>query len=445
MRIIIENTVCLNAGDAAIMLAIMKILRESFGDDVEFTVFDSDPEISAHYYNGIAFRRLTSELMATKPISPRLVGQKWATRIRRNIERVKRLAFTRMLKSAANGKLKSSFILGPEISENIAIYMQSDFVVTTGGTYLVEHYDFSKRLFEFEKDFRLGKPLVFFTQSLGPYQQSENRKKMKAVVEQADLVLLRDEKSKNNLIEIGVTQEKLEVVADSVFALADIQALTEMDLGAPRNGKNLRVAISVRDWAHFEGRSTEDGMRMYKESVSAAIKALVNVRKAEVVFLSTCQGIAEYQYDDSQVAQIIWNELDEDVRAHVSVDNSFNDPESLMKKVRTFDFVISTRMHMAILSMGVGVPVLPISYEFKTTELYSGIEQSRWVTDISEIDPARFSDTVLAFAENLSDFRATAMPRIRDQSLSAQSAGALTLKALERQLRTSSLGMGKPA
>jgi colanic acid/amylovoran biosynthesis protein len=40
MNIILENTVCLNTGDAAIMLAIREVLRKTFGDDVSLTVFD---------------------------------------------------------------------------------------------------------------------------------------------------------------------------------------------------------------------------------------------------------------------------------------------------------------------------------------------------------------------------------------------------------------------
>jgi colanic acid/amylovoran biosynthesis protein len=102
--------------------------------------------------------------------------------------------------------------------------------------------------------------------------------------------------------------------------------------------------------------------------------------------------------------------------------------------VADFDFVISTRMHMAILSLCAGVPVLPISYEFKTTELYNGLSQSQWVTDISHIEPVSFTERVLEFTEHLDEFFQAAAPKIREQSLSAWSAGPLIQASLSSQL-----------
>lgn len=92
MLILIENTVCLNAGDAAIALAIMRILRRAFGEKSEFVVFDSNPEVAARYYPDIRFRPLTTTLTATPSISLPFVGKRFAIRLRRNIDRLKKHA-----------------------------------------------------------------------------------------------------------------------------------------------------------------------------------------------------------------------------------------------------------------------------------------------------------------------------------------------------------------
>lgn len=47
MHVVVENTVCLNTGDAAILLAIKKILEAVYGDGIQIHVFDSNPEPSA--------------------------------------------------------------------------------------------------------------------------------------------------------------------------------------------------------------------------------------------------------------------------------------------------------------------------------------------------------------------------------------------------------------
>ena len=56
MLIAIENTVCLNAGDAAILLALMRELRSAFGKATRFVVFDAYPEASVRYFPGTLFR-----------------------------------------------------------------------------------------------------------------------------------------------------------------------------------------------------------------------------------------------------------------------------------------------------------------------------------------------------------------------------------------------------
>ncbi|MFL5013031.1 polysaccharide pyruvyl transferase family protein [Rhizobium sp.] len=433
MLILIENTVCLNAGDAAIALAIMRILRRAFGEKSEFVVFDSNPEVAARYYPDIRFRPLTTTLTATPSISLPFVGKRFAIRLRRNIDRLKKHEFRRLLSSARNnGSVGWSPLLNKQVRENIELYAKADLIVSTGGTYLVEHYDISSRLEEFEKDLMLGKPLVLFTQSLGPFNKRENQSRIKSIIDQARFTLLRDVKSEGNLRAIGVKHDRLKVVSDSVFAFADMERLS----ARPQSGgsKKLKVAISVRDWAHFDGLSPQQGMAQYRKAISQAVVALVKTKNAEVTFLSTCQGIAEYHYDDSIVAQGIANELDAETQKSVSVDSGFYGPDALLKKVADFDFVISTRMHMAILSLCAGVPVLPISYEFKTTELYNGLSQSQWVTDISHIEPVSFTERVLEFTEHLDEFFQAAAPKIREQSLSAWSAGPLIQASLSSQL-----------
>lgn len=437
MKVVIENTVCLNAGDAAILIAIMKILRRQFGQEISFDVFDSQPEIATKYYPGIRFHPLTTSLLNLPRLKIPLLPQPVANLLHKVRVRPRYKAFDRFLEANYNTRAQDMDGLPSRILNNLKIYSDADLIVSTGGTYLVEHYNLKARFLEFEKDFTLDKPLVLFTQSLGPYAKADNRIAMKRIAEKALLVLLRDYKSEQNLRAIGVETDNLEVVADTVFALADPTQLTKSFAGP--KGDRPKVAISVRDWRHFDGRSPENGMALYKQAIVRCVTSLVREKNAEVVFLSTCQGISEYLFDDSKVAREIVEMLEPEIRPSVSVDASFNTPEDLMEKVRPLDFVISTRMHMAILSLCVGVPVLPISYEFKTTELYRGLGQEKWVTDISEIEAETFAPLALDFSENLAAFHKAAMPEIARQAQSAMSAGKLTADAL-RPARSSDRG-----
>jgi colanic acid/amylovoran biosynthesis protein len=417
MHVIIENTVALNTGDAAILVAIIDIVRETFGADTRISVCDSEPQVAARLYPELSFHPL---MTATLSGDLHLFGRSWRTPLRRWLAKRQRTAWQRATDGPARDILQ--------------LYRAADLVISTGGTYLVEHYKLRNRFDELDKDIALGKSLVLFTQSLGPFSQPDNRARMKRIADAALLVLLRDAKSREHLREIGVTEERLAVVADSVFALARADWLAAPQPRA--SARPLRVAVSVRRWTHFAGHDRDTGMQRYEAAIAGAVTALVRERGAEVVFLSTCQGVPEYLYDDSQVADRIRDGLDADVQRAVSVDRDFHSPAALMLTLRGFDFAISTRMHMAILGLCAGLPVLPIAYEFKTTEVYKSIDQGEWVTDISAIEREPFVALALRFAQRFAEFRSAVAPRVLEQAASARSAGALIAQRLARSAQS---------
>ncbi len=55
-------------------------------------------------------------------------------------------------------------------------YLAPDVVISSGGTSLVEHYTLFRRWASFEFAFAAGRPLVLFTQSLGPFARPTNRR-----------------------------------------------------------------------------------------------------------------------------------------------------------------------------------------------------------------------------------------------------------------------------
>ena len=146
----------------------------------------------------------------------------------------------------------------------------------------------------------------------------------------------------------------------------------------------LRIAISVRDWPHMGAKG---GMTAYFDAVAALIDDLVVHHGAEITFLSTCQGVGSYWTDDSATAETLVEHLDESVRGAVRIDREFHTPSQLVSMLGNFDAVIATRMHVAILALLAGTPVLPIAYEFKTVELFAKLGLDGLVQDIETITP----------------------------------------------------------
>lgn len=311
-------------------------------------------------------------------------------------------------------------------------YRDADVVVSTGGTYLVEIYKLDGRLLSFDLALAAGKPLALFTQSLGPFRDPRVRAALARIVPRAELVLLRDELSRTHLLDLGVGDANLRVVPDSVFALARPARL------APRPPREadappLRVAISVRKWTHFARHEKGEGMRRYVEAVRAAAVQLVEEHGASLTFLSTCQGIPEYWTDDSRAAREVVAGLPEHVRAAVTVDDRFHTPEALMDVLEGFDLVLATRMHMAIMSLSVGLPVLAVAYEFKTRELFQGLGLGRWVHDIDDVHGdvlARSADAIVAELPAVQSAAAAVVARERERALAS---GAELADAVRRR------------
>jgi colanic acid/amylovoran biosynthesis protein len=426
MKIVVENTVCLNTGDAAILLAIRHILKSILGEAAEFLVFDSQPEVAARLYSkeqypDIELRKLPSESFFKYKYDDNTV--------KNALKPVYNKAVFQALRHLGSGNYFDRRFFNDEDRKSLALYQDADLVITTGGTYLVENYSLERRINQFKVGEMLGKRPVFFTQSLGPFENAYNRRKLQPIFARSPLILLRDQRSREHLLDLVDDPEKCHVVADAVFALADVERVKALTI-IGRPALSGRVGISVRHWHYV--RDGEGGMGRYIDSVRAIATSLVRDHGKQVTFISTCQGVPEYAHDDSKTAEVIVSGLAPEIAEHVTVDASFHTPEQLMAVVKDFDFVVATRMHMMIMSLCVGTPVLPIAYEFKTKELAKRIGVSDLLLDIDAVTPDEARGKLDRFAGNLDHYRAVSLKAVLEEHASAMSAADLIRPLIER-------------
>lgn len=408
MKILITNIVTLNAGDAAILYAMVDVLRRVFGDNTEFIVFDKHGEAPRSYYPEMDFRQLIYLNGNTGSLRFRL--GRWA--LRHDIPVLSR-------------------VLNATQQRDLLEYKTADLIISSGGTYLVENYSMDARIFDYRISLAMGKPLVFFTQSLGPFVNEKNRRALLPIFNRALAILVRDQRSLNNLLDLGVQNPNVHVAADAAFALSDPAALESAKTKTQATGAPLRVAVSVREWRHFKSLDAAHGMKRYLEALAALTEHLVDNYNAQVMFISTCQGMKEYWTDDSRVAQTIVDLLPQKIRAVVSVNTDFHQPVVLANMLRDYDLVIATRMHMAILALGVGIPVLPIAYEFKMHELFERLRQQRWVQDIETMSAKTLVDTADTFLQSLPSIREPLFSAVQQEYESAKASGQLVKAAFD--------------
>ena len=403
MNVLITNIVSLNPGDAAILEGSLRLLRDAFGDKLNVTVFDKNGNAAAKYYPWAHFRR---SLFVNRPRRGLLELARrggYAHRVLLWDSLRLRLA----AKLARQGLYRlTKLVLSPDERDSLSEYLKADLVISSGGTYLVEHYEMLPSVLDYEFTLALGKPLVFFPQSLGPFEKTRYRGRLKRTFGAASLVMVRDERSASHLRDLGVSPAHVRVYPDAAFALCSSSDLVRSA------GSSLRIAISVRTWRHFSGSDPSESEARYFRMIAAGVTHLVRNHGAEVTFLSTCQGLPEYWADDSRTAESVTALLGREVMAHVRIDKAFRQPGGLLKELTKYDAIIATRMHMAILGICAGVPVLPIAYEFKTRELFRRLGLEEWVTDIEDGNEVAFSELVEQFVDAIATLRAHLTPQL---------------------------------
>ena len=378
MHVLIVNSVSLNGGDAAILTSIVALVRNRWGAHTEITVMDSHAEQAARHLPHLRFVQ-TLTLKGDQALPKQ---ESWLERKTRGLPRIAQLAAAAALLAAGAGRAARR-LCSPAEYERLLCFKQADLVISTGGTYIVPHYDVRDKLLSLALAFASRTPYVLYTQSIGKFGKSKRATLVAASLRQAAFVLLRDEASLRNVLALGAPPSRCRVVPDVVFSMAKDELLAPRPPLADKT--SLRIIVSVRDWPHFVNDAPETGMARYKQAVATVLTELVQTRGASITFLSTCQGIPQYAYDDSVVARQIAELMPAPERESVTVNGSHLTAEQLQQELAQADVLIGTRMHMAILGLSAGTPVLPIAYEFKTQELFEQLGFADWVQSIDEV------------------------------------------------------------
>lgn len=440
MKILITNTVALNGGDAAILLSIIHLLKNEFGSEIELVIYDSQPEIARLYYPSLNLRKLIYIKETQVPPMKFLGRSLFGRGLRRLFSDIFRFLLKinppRFYFAAWCWKQNIHWIhkllVNADELQDIKNYHDADLIVSTGGTYLVEHYSpLTARIFDYDISNLMEKPLVFFTQSLGPFTKDKYQKIFRNIFNQSLVVLVRDEASFENLKDIEVDINKVHISSDVVFAFGnDVEKPS--NFGSKITSNPLKIAISVRHWNHFKTTDAVDGMNRFQKSIGMLAQYLVENYDADITFISTCQGIPDYWTDDSRVATEIAESLPAHIQKQINVDRKFHSPDELVDIFKSYDIVIPTRMHASILSLVANTPVFPIAYEFKTKELFRRLEMDEWIQDIEYLEQESLVTSIDNFIKELPEIKRKLDCNVKNETERALASAKIVKKALQK-------------
>ena len=197
------------------------------------------------------------------------------------------------------------------------------------------------------------KPVLMLGQSVGKIKNKYVQKFVKNLFNKSDLISVRDEKSKENLREIGVTK-KIVVVPDLAFAREN-KAENQMP------SKDVIIAL----------RQMKDLSQSFKIQIARFVRWLKEEEKMNVKFVNFQTG----PVDNDEI-------LHDEIKKMIGDDSIENlSPQSTQEVIRLFknaNFAICMRLHSIITAMQAHTPFVAINYSEKVRNLmdYMGAKEN---------------------------------------------------------------------
>lgn len=237
----------------------------------------------------------------------------------------------------------------------------------------------------------LGKRIVLFPQSIGPFTSRLGRSLAARVLNRAHVLMVREERSEKEVRALGLTRPEIVLVPDSAFSLAPAEAslgkrlLRDAGVSADVFEKGTLVGFTVRPW-QFQGHigSPAELQGRFILNMAAMVRKVVVEHGAIAVLIPQVSGPADGENDLTVTAQLY--ELVRDLgNSVVHLQGDFS-PLELKAMYGQMDLFVGTRMHSCIFALSEGVPTIAIAYlRNKAFGIMEMINLPELVIDIKDV------------------------------------------------------------
>ena len=302
------------------------------------------------------------------------------------------LAFAMMTYTAAwAGVLRVGHITLPlprRWKEPMRLLARADMQVCVGGGYLRAKNDMVSSLLllllfhQIWLAKALGKPVYLYAQSFGPYPRRIQRKIAIRGLRCADLILVREAKSRALLTDMGLTDERVIQIPDSAFMFKPPLTLDARPLLGMKRSDEQVVGVTARSWLPGAKQHT------YERAMAEFIDRLSQRSGLRVAVIA--QVTSEQQNDDDRVVGRRIQDLLGFRSNVVFLEERFTHYE--IKSVFTnLSYLVGTRFHSVIFALTAGVPAMAIEYEHKTSGIMQDLGLDEWVLPIEDVTSGKLT------------------------------------------------------
>lgn len=235
---------------------------------------------------------------------------------------------------------------------------------------------------------RLGRPLVVFGQSLGPFPDAPTRLLASRVLRGAAGVLVREPISHRIAQEdLGLDPSKVRLIPDTAFAIRPVESRgVKTILAKVRAGSDVPFGVVTVRQAVLGGRTraqrTDEFLVKMAEFSRKVLKRAVVDR---IVVVAQVHGPQPLEDDRPIAAALV--ELIADSRVHLVLDDL--SPSELGALYAQARFLVGTRFHSVILALAAEVPSIAVSYFGpKAHGIMQMMGMEDYCLDMDAFDPA---------------------------------------------------------
>lgn len=196
----------------------------------------------------------------------------------------------------------------------------------------------------------LGKKIFIYSQGIGPISTKFNRIMTAMTLKMADGIVVRDEASKELLVEIGINEEDIHVTADPVLRIKKADLSKGLEIlkreGFVEDKARLAVGWAIRE------RKTEGN---FVDELCDSMNALYDKYHAQNIL------IPFHYSEDMAVILKLKERLGDKVTC---IEHKYLTDE-MLSIIGNMDILVGVRLHSIIHAAIMGVPMIAISYDPK--------------------------------------------------------------------------------
>ena len=387
-----------NLGVPSLLISTCKALR-TFIPDAEFKLFSSSPEQDSEQ----AIRYGVGVVEGTT----RHFG----------------VAFLRCLLWAGLNRfgLNISFLLNSKILDE---YRNADVIIDILG---ISFTDFFSSLTGYMIQsmwlligILLKKPVVKFTQDMGPFENKVNRYLAKLCLNRLGFILVRGEITKEHTKKLGINRP-IYVHPDTSFVLdpAPVEKINRIMLQEKLDKKPLIGIVASRQVDQRISDGDIKSQNRYTTVLAQVADHIIEELNALIVFIPNEIAHQKGGYDDIYVAKKVYEKMEN--KSEVRLITTEYQAQELKGLIRECDLLITSRYHSTVAALSTCVPCLVIGWGFKYNQVMGIMGQKEFVCNFETMTLAEVQakvDKLWHDRENVKAELVSRMPSIEQSVLS---------------------------